>query len=130
MVLERRNTTALGRKRRRDYDRSLKKLRFLGMPAWAVEYYSRLARVAGLPPHMVVCHVAVVVAGRQMQANAAQKPQREAGKAHRDGATRPEAIPSYLAASNKLAFIQEARARSERAGTRPRRRSGLTSRNA
>ncbi|TMJ12320.1 MAG: hypothetical protein E6H02_06045, partial [Bacillati bacterium ANGP1] len=77
MVLERRNTTALGRKRRRDYDRSLKKLRFLGMPAWAVEYYSRLARVAGLPPHMVVCHVAVVVAGRQMQANAAQKPQRE-----------------------------------------------------
>ncbi len=39
------------------------------MPDWAVEYYRRASRIAGLPPHMVVCHVAVVAAGRQMQVN-------------------------------------------------------------
>src|SRR5437879_11889989 len=102
MVLERRNTTALGRKRRRDYDRSLKKLRALGMPTWAAEYYSRLARVVGLPPHMVVCHVAVVVAGRQMQGNVAHKPQQQAGKDARNDARRPEASPAYQTASNRL----------------------------
>ena len=94
-----------------------------------MEYYSRLARVAGLPPHMVVCHVAVVVANRQMQGTAAPKPQREGGKAHRDGAGRPEPTPAYMPASSKLAFIQDARANSERTGTRPRRR-GITSKNA
>jgi len=69
MSTERRNQSALGRKRRRDFERSVHKLRELGMPEWAVEYYRRAARVAGLPPHMVVCHVAVVAAGRQMQSS-------------------------------------------------------------
>lgn len=128
MPIERRNATALGRKRRRDYDRSLKRLRALGMPTWAVEYYSRLARVAGLPPHMVVCHVAVVVAGRQMQGNAAHKPQGQAGKAAREDGSRPEATPSFQAASSKLAFLREARANAEQAGTRARRRNRLASR--
>jgi len=67
MPIERRNQSALGRKRRLEFDRSLHRLRALGMPEWAVEYYRRAARVAGLPPHMVVCHVAVVAAGRQLQ---------------------------------------------------------------
>jgi hypothetical protein len=102
MKIERRNTTSLGRKRRRDYDRSVKRLRGLGMPTWAVEYYSRLARVAGLPPHMVVCHVAVVVAGRQM-----------AGK------------PANQTTSSKLAILQVARRNAEPAGPRTRRRNGL-----
>jgi hypothetical protein len=106
MKNERRNTTSLGRKRRRDYDRSLKRLRGLGMPTWAVEYYSRLSRVAGLPPHMVVCHVAVVVAGRQMAGNANQTP------------------------SSKLAILQVARRNAEPAGTRTRRRNGLASKRA
>ncbi len=69
MTIDRRNLTALGRKRRREFDRSVQKLRDLGMPDWAVDYYRRASRIAGLPPHMVVCHVAVVAAGRQMQAN-------------------------------------------------------------
>ncbi len=71
MPIDRRNQTALGRRRRREFHRSVQKLRALGMPDWAVEYYRRAARVAGLPPHMVVCHVAVVAAGRQLQANIA-----------------------------------------------------------
>jgi hypothetical protein len=73
MPTERRNLTALGRKRRREFDRSAQKLRDLGMPDWAIEYYRRASRIAGLPPHMVVCHVAVVAAGRQMQANLAHE---------------------------------------------------------
>jgi hypothetical protein len=73
MPIDRRNQTALGRRRRREFFRSVQKLRALGMPDWAVEYYRRAARVAGLPPHMVVCHVAVVAAGRQLQANIAQE---------------------------------------------------------
>lgn len=72
MGTERRNQTALGRKRRREFEQSVHKLRELGMPKWAVEYYRRAARVAGLPPHMVVCHVAVVAAGRQMQSSMEQ----------------------------------------------------------
>jgi hypothetical protein len=67
MPIERRNLTALGRKRRREFDRSVQKLRDLGMPDWAAEYYRRASRVVGLPPHMLVCHVAVVAAGRQLQ---------------------------------------------------------------
>jgi hypothetical protein len=78
MGMERRNQTALGRKRRREFERSAHKLRELGMPEWAVEYYRRAARVAGLPPHMVVCHVAVVAAGRQMQSSMEQAVQVEA----------------------------------------------------
>lgn len=77
MRIDRRNVTALGRKRRREFDRSVQKLRALGMPDWAVEYYRRAARVAGLPPHMVVCHVAVVAAGRQLQANIALEQETE-----------------------------------------------------
>jgi hypothetical protein len=73
MPIDRRNPTALGRKRRREFDRSVQKLRALGMPDWAVEYFRRAARVAGLPPHMIVCHVAVVAAGRQLQASIAQE---------------------------------------------------------
>lgn len=71
MPTERRNITALGRKRRREFDRSLQKLRALGMPDWAMEYYRRASRIVGLPPHMLVCHVAVVIAGRQLQASLA-----------------------------------------------------------
>jgi hypothetical protein len=75
MPLDRRNQTSIGRKRRREFDRSVQKLRALGMPDWAVEYFRRAARVAGLPPHMIVCHVAVVAAGRQLQASIAQEQQ-------------------------------------------------------
>jgi hypothetical protein len=77
MRIDRRNQTALVRKRRREFDRSVQKLRALGMPDWAMEYYRRAARVAGLPPHMVVCHVAVVAAGRQLQASIAQEQETE-----------------------------------------------------
>jgi len=96
MRIDRRNVTALGRKRRREFDRSVQKLRALGMPDWAVEYYRRAARVAGLPPHMVVCHVAVVAAGRQLQASIAQEPQAE-GHATPKGSTGapPLQAPSY-----------------------------------
>ncbi len=94
MSIERRNQTALGRKRRREFERSVQKLRDLGMPDWAVEYYRRTARVAGLPAHMVVCHVAVVAAGRQMQAHAAHD-QMEADEPAADGAGSPGKVPSY-----------------------------------
>jgi hypothetical protein len=87
MGTERRNQSALGRRRRREFERSLHKLRELGMPDWAVEYYRRAARVAGLPPHMVVCHVAVVAAGRQMQSSTAPAGQFDAdAEAARDEA--------------------------------------------
>jgi len=69
MPIERRNLSSVGRKRRRDFDRSVNKLRELGMPDWAVEYYRRVARVSGLPAHMVVCHVAVIIAGQQLTPN-------------------------------------------------------------
>lgn len=75
MPPDRRNQTSIGRKRRHEFDRSVQKLRALGMPDWAVEYFRRAARVAGLPPHMIVCHVAVVAAGRQLQASIAQEQQ-------------------------------------------------------
>lgn len=116
MRIERRNKTALGRKRRRDFDRSLLKLRDLGMPRWALEYYSRVARVAGLPPHMVVCHVAVVVAGRQLHG---PTPPEQAGETAVDGESRPEED------SSNLAILRLARADAERAAPepRPRRRS-------
>jgi len=111
MRIERRNKTALGRKRRRDFDRSRLKLRDLGMPRWAIEYFCRVARVAGLPPHMVVCHVAVVVAGRQLHA---PTPPEQAGKTAVDG-------------ESNLAILRLARADTERAEpeSRPRRRSGI-----
>jgi hypothetical protein len=96
MPIDRRNPTALGRKRRREFDRSVQKLRALGMPDWAVEYFRRAARVAGLPPHMIVCHVAVVAAGRQLQASVAQEQPAEIrapSKGPTDGA--PQGAPSY-----------------------------------
>lgn len=127
MRIERRNKTSLGRKRRRDFDRSLLRLRDLGMPRWAVEYYARVARVTGLPPHMVMCHVAVVFAGRQLQA---PKPQEQAGKGAGDGVSGPEGDPSYQTASTKLAFLREARANSERVDPRPRRGSGASAKGA
>jgi hypothetical protein len=96
MPKERRNLTALGRRRRREYDRSLQKLRDLGMPDWAVEYYRRASRIAGLSPHMVVCHVAVVAAGRQMQANLAHEPAAEAEAPPKDSVGAPSDVePSY-----------------------------------
>ncbi len=96
MPTERRNLTALGRKRRREFDRSLQKLRDLGMPDWAIEYYRRASRVAGLPPHMIVGHVAVIAAGRQMQNGLADKLAAESEAASEESAdmpSRPE--PSY-----------------------------------
>lgn len=116
MRIERRNKTSLGRKRRRDFDRSLLKLRDLGMPRWAIEYYCRVGRVAGLPPHMVVCHVAVVVAGRQLHA---PTPPEQAVKPAVDGESRPEEDSSNLAI---LRLAQADTARAERE-PRPRRRS-------
>src|SRR5260370_33509795 len=101
MKIERRNTTSLGRKRGRAYDGSIKRLRGLGMPTWAGEYYSRLARVAGLPPHMVVCHVAVVVAGRQMAGN-----------------------PANQTTSSKLAILQGAPRKARPAGARTQQTPG------
>ena len=98
MPIDRRNQTALGRKRRREFDRSVQKLRALGMPDWAVEYFRRAGRVAGLPPHMIVCHVAVVAAGRQLQASAAQEQPAEvpaASKGPADAAH--QRTPSYTA---------------------------------
>jgi hypothetical protein len=96
MRIDRRNQTALGRKRRREFDRSTRKLKALGMPEWAVEYYRRAARVAGLAPHIVVCHVALVAAGRQLQANIAQEQEaeRSAGAEVLRGAP-PKKILSY-----------------------------------
>jgi hypothetical protein len=96
MPTERRNLTALGRKRRREFDRSLQKLRDLGMPDWAIEYYRRASRIAGLPPHMVVCHVAVVAAGRQMQGNLTREPDAESETAPEESAgTSSRVEPSY-----------------------------------
>jgi hypothetical protein len=96
MPNERRNLTALGRKRRREFDRSLQKLRDLGMPEWALEYYRRASRIAGLAPHMVVCHVAVVAAGRQMQANLAYEPAAEPETVAKESAgAPPHREPSY-----------------------------------
>jgi hypothetical protein len=93
---ERRNQTALGRKRRREFNRSVDKIRALGMPDWAVEYFRRAARVAGLPPHMVVCHVAVVAAGRQLQATIAQEQQMAGPAASDDSPGMPsKGMPSY-----------------------------------
>ena len=66
------------------------------MPDWAVEYFRRAARVAGLPPHMVVCHVAVVAAGRQLQANIAEEQRAEAAPTVRAAPGAPsKAAPSY-----------------------------------
>lgn len=96
MGTERRNQTALGRKRRKEFDRSVQKLRALGMPDWAVEYFRRAARVAGLPPHMIVCHVAVVAAGRQLQASIAQDQQGERPAPPQEPAGGPpQEAPSY-----------------------------------
>ena len=106
MPIERRNLTALGRKRRREFDRSMQKLRDLGMPDWAVEYYRRASRIAGLPPHMVVCHLAVVAAGRQMQVNRALEYEAEApvadDEATAEGSTDaiPRVLPSYESVQN------------------------------
>ena len=96
MRTDRRNPTALGRKRRREFDRSVQKLRALGMPDWAVEYFRRAARVAGLPPHMIVCHVAVVAAGRQLQASIAQDQEGERpAPSHEPAAVPTREAPSY-----------------------------------
>ncbi len=66
------------------------------MPEWAIEYYRRASRIAGLPPHMVVCHVAVVAAGRQMQASLAHEPATESETAPEESAGAPShAEPSY-----------------------------------
>lgn len=96
MRSERRNQTTLGRKRRREFERSADKIRALGMPDWAVEYYRRAARVVGLPPHMVVCHVALVAAGRQLQAHIAEEQERAGRAASGDTPGTPsKQMPSY-----------------------------------
>ena len=95
MPIERRNVTALGRKRRREFGRSLQKLRDLGMPDWAVEYYRRASRIAGLPPHMVVCHVAVVAANRQMRASLAHELTESETASEETAGTRSHVEPSY-----------------------------------
>lgn len=76
MTVERRNLSFVGRKRRRDFDRSLQRLRDLGMPEWAVECYRRAARVAGQLPHEVVCRVAVSAAAHLLE----RGPRREAAR--------------------------------------------------
>lgn len=106
MPIERRNLTALGRKRRREFDRSMQKLRDLGMPDWAVEYYRRASRIVGLPPHMVVCHLAVVAAGRQMQVHRALDHEAEAPDADDEAPAEgsinaiSQVLPSYESVRN------------------------------
>ena len=96
MRIDRRNKTTLGRKRRREFDRSVDRLRALGMPDWAVEYFRRAGRVASLPPHMIVCHVAVVAAGRQLQASIVQDQQGVGvAPAQEPGRTPRAEAPSY-----------------------------------
>ncbi|HLW58731.1 MAG TPA: hypothetical protein VKV57_02270 [bacterium] len=66
MERERRTLTSLGRKRRRDFERSVQKLRDLGLSDWTIEYYRRASRMTGVLPHTVVCQVAMVAAGREL----------------------------------------------------------------
>lgn len=135
MRSERRNQTALGRKRRREFERSADKIRALGMPDWAVEYYRRAARVVGLPPHMVVCHVALVAAGRQLQANIAEEQERADRAASGDGglfdsavsdgdakpaSRRKELSPSKLA--EKLTLLSSRAGNRDQGAGRSRRR--------
>jgi hypothetical protein len=99
MQRERRNLVSIGRKRRRDFDRSLQKLRALGLPEWAVEYYRRVARVAGLTPHMVLCHVGVVAANRLLEAHLIPENGGPAEKLYSGIVSEPlPAEPSYEAA--------------------------------
>ncbi|HEX9244815.1 MAG TPA: hypothetical protein VGA35_01520 [bacterium] len=70
MQRERRNLSHIGDKRRRDFDRSAKQLYALGLSPWAVEYFRRAARVSGALPHMVVCQVAMIAAGRMLSRSA------------------------------------------------------------
>jgi hypothetical protein len=72
MPAERRNLSFVGRKRRKEFDRSLQRLYEIGLPEWAVECYRRVARVTGLLPHEVVCHVAVSAAAHLLEKKSAQ----------------------------------------------------------
>jgi hypothetical protein len=67
MLGERRNTTFEGHKRRKEFDRSIQTLQALGMPAWAVDFYRRTARVAGLLPHEILRHIGITAAGHVLQ---------------------------------------------------------------
>jgi hypothetical protein len=69
MTRERRNLSFLGRKRRREFERSIQRLRGLGLPNWAVQCYRRAARIAGQLPHEVVCRVAESAANQMLGAN-------------------------------------------------------------
>lgn len=98
MKHERRNLTSLGRKRRRDFDRSVQKLRDLGLTDWAVEYYGRAARMAGVLPHMVVCQVALIAASREISKPGADTdggPEQARGSAEQPQLDPMRAAPSY-----------------------------------
>lgn len=73
MPPERRNLSFVGRKRRKEFDRSLQRLYEIGLPEWAVECYRRVARVTGLLPHEVVCHVAVSAAAHLLEKRSPQE---------------------------------------------------------
>jgi hypothetical protein len=62
MPKERRNVTFVGRKRRKEFERSLQGLRDIGLPGWALECYRRVARVSGQLPHEIVARVATNLA--------------------------------------------------------------------
>jgi hypothetical protein len=64
---DRRHLTFVARKRRREFERSLQRLRDLGLAEWALECYRRVARVSGVLPHEVVTRVAVLTAGHILQ---------------------------------------------------------------
>jgi len=108
MQRERRNISHIGEKRRRDFDRSAKQLYDLGLSPWAVEYFRRAARVSGVLPHMVVCQVAMMAAGRMLSKSTEAAVERESanepapsGRAHAVGTA-----PSYLVVCAKRNQVQ------------------------
>jgi len=105
MQRERRNVSHIGQKRRRDFDRSAKQLYDLGLSPWAVEYFRRAARVSGALPHMVVCQVAMMAAGRMLARGAAIAFERDAANVPLPSGS-DAAAPSYLAICAKRNHIQ------------------------
>ncbi|HKV46180.1 MAG TPA: hypothetical protein VJT32_16140 [bacterium] len=98
MERERRTLTSLGRKRRRDFERSVKKLRDLGLSEWTIDYYRRASRMTGVLPHTVVCQVAMIAAGRELSKAAEAVRERAHPTAGPGGAPAPDPatlVPSY-----------------------------------
>ena len=108
MQRERRNLSHIGDKRRRDFDRSAKQLYALGLSPWAVEYFRRAARVSGALPHMVVCQVAMIAAGRMLSRSAQAAFGREFANepAPRDQDPAASTEPSYRAICARRNHVQ------------------------